>query len=230
MLAALEKVIAASPVKDAAFAEVSQLVEHLDALGVSEAAALADPSLTRGLEYYTGTVIEGTLPHGGVGSVMGGGRYDGLVSRFLDDPIPATGASIGLDRLITGLRNLGVDADERAGGVLVLAMPAVSHVESSRVAGELRAAGIAAELYVGDAMGKVGRQLAYANARGMAVAVLVGDGELKAGTATVKNLREGSEVRSTITSNEEYRAAGSTAGQQTVPRAELPAAVRAFLA
>lgn len=232
VLSSLEKSIRASDLRDQAISTTALLGEHLEALGVSEAAAVLDPSLTRGLEYYTGTVFEGALPHGGVGSIMGGGRYDGLVNRFLVESIPATGASIGLDRLITGLRNVGLNsvAGTVGAGVLVLVMPGVRESEASRVAAELRAGGLAAELYVGDAVGRMGRQLAYANARGMAVAVIVGEDELQNGTVTVKDLATGGQARSDIVSNEEYRLAGASAGQQTVPRPELASAVRALLA
>ena len=123
----------------AALAEVTELLEHLDALGISEAAVRFDPSLARGLAYYTGSVYEGTLVNAGVGSVLGGGRYDGLVSRFVDEQVPAVGASIGLDRLVTGLQNLQIDLGtaRTTTGVVVLVMPKVSPVEATRVAGEL---------------------------------------------------------------------------------------------
>jgi histidyl-tRNA synthetase len=159
---------------------------------------------------------------------VGGGRYDGLVSRFRDEAIPATGASIGLDRLVTGLRNvgLGISPAQARTGVIVLAMPGVPEPEASRVAAELRKGGVAAELYVGDAMGEVARQLAYANSRGMGVAVLLGETELKTGTVSIMDLREGDDRQD---ENDEYRSAGS-AGQQTVSRADLLPTVRAMLA
>ena len=230
VLAGTEKAIRPGPGKDKAISEVQLLCEHLDALGVSDEAARLDPSLARGLDYYTSTVFEGELPHGGVGSVMGGGRYNDLVNRFLDEPIPATGASIGLDRLVTGLRNIGLGAGERAitAEVLVLVMPGVPETESSRVAAELRAHRIGAELYVGDAMGKVARQLAFANARGISVAILLGEGEFTKGLVSIKDLREGSHTREGITEREAYRSAG-TLGQQTVPRAEMAQAVKRLL-
>jgi histidyl-tRNA synthetase len=214
----------------AALAEVRELLEHLEAFGVGEAAARFDPSLARGLAYYTGTVYEGTLARAGVGSVIGGGRYDGLVSRFSDDPIAAVGASIGLDRLITGLRNLGVELGTAAttAEVIVLVMPGVEAAHASRVAHELRTAGLATELYVGESVGKVGKQLAYANAQGFRVAVMIGAKELAAGTVTVKDLQAGSAARTGITDNTEFRKAGSS-GQQVVPRSEVVAAVRAVV-
>jgi histidyl-tRNA synthetase len=231
VMAALEKSVEPGPEKDSALAEVVSLCQHLDALGVADEAARLDPSLARGLDYYTNTVFEGILPDAGVGSVMGGGRYDDLVNRFLDDPISATGASIGVDRLVAGLGNLGLAARGRqnTAQVMVLVMPGVPETEASRLAAELRSGGVATELYLGDAMGKVGRQLGYANARGLSVAVLVGASELAQGTAAVKDLREGSGARAGLAEHDEYLAAG-TAGQQTVRRGELVATVRRLLA
>lgn len=214
----------------AALAEVRELLGHLEAFGVSEAAVRFDPSLARGLAYYTGTVYEGTLAKAGVGSVMGGGRYDGLVSRFSDDPVAAVGASIGLDRLITGLRNLGIELGTAAttADVIVLVMPGVDSTHASRAAHELRQAGLATELYVGESVGKVGKQLAYANAQGFRAAVMIGSNELKDGTVTVKDLRAGLEARAGIKDNAKFRTQGK-AGQQVAPRADLVAVVRSVI-
>jgi histidyl-tRNA synthetase len=214
----------------AALAEVRELLAHLEAMGVGEPEVRFDPSLARGLAYYTGTVYEGTLTGAGVGSVMGGGRYDGLVSRFSDDPVPAVGASIGLDRLVTGLRNLGLDLGTSglAAGVVVLVMPKVDPTVATRAAHELRRAGVPAELYVGEAAGKVGKQLAYANAQGFAVAVMIGGKEVDDDSVTVKDLRAGAESRAGITDNAEFRKQGA-AGQQTVPRAALVDTVQGIL-
>jgi histidyl-tRNA synthetase len=213
-----------------ALAEVRELLAHLDALGVSEAGARFDPSLARGLAYYTGTVYEGSLAGAGVGSVIGGGRYDGLVSRFSDDSVSAVGASIGLDRLITGLRNLGLElgTSNTTAPVVVLVMPGVDAVHASAAAHELRRAGLATELYVGESVGKVGKQLAYANAQGFRAAVMIGSNELRDDTVTVKDLQAGSEARAGITDNKEFRSAGKS-GQQVVPRADLVAAVKAVI-
>jgi histidyl-tRNA synthetase len=228
--AGLTKRVAEGPLAEAAFAQVRDLLAQLDALGVSEASARFDPSLARGLAYYTGTVYEGGLAGAGVGSVMGGGRYDGLVSRFSDEPVPAVGASIGLDRLITGVRNLGLEqgAADLVAQVLVLVMPNVDPVVASAAAHELRAAGIPSELYVGDAAGKVGKQLAYANARSFAAAVMIGGNEVRDNTVTIKDLGAGSQARAAIEDNKEFRAAGS-AGQQTVGRADMVTTVRSIV-
>ena len=230
ILSALDKEIKPGPEKEGALAELADLCRHLDALGVPDDAARLDPSLARGLAYYTNTVYEGSMPGAGVGSVMGGGRYDNLVNRFLDEPVYATGASIGLDRLVTGLKNLGLDAQAQrnTAQVIVLFMPGVPEPEANGLAAELRAHGIATELYLGDAMGKVGRQLAFANARGMSAAILLGEEELANGTVSIKDLREGGRAREGIAEHSSYLSAGTT-GQQTVGRAELVAAVRQVL-
>ncbi|GAB6901490.1 histidine--tRNA ligase [Kineosporia succinea] len=214
----------------AAVAEVREFLGHLKALGVSEAGVKLDPSLARGLAYYTGTVYEATLVGAGVGSIGGGGRYDGLVSRFSDDPVAAVGVSIGIDRLVTGLANLGIaySTAKTTADVVVLVMPKVDPVEATRVSALLREAGVATELYVGESVGKVGKQLAYANNQGFKAAVMIGGNEVKDGTVTVKNLIAGAESRAAIADNSEYRAA-KAAGQMTVPRAELLATVREIL-
>jgi len=211
---------------DTALAEVRALLGQLEALGVSERSARFDPSLARGLAYYTGTVYEGTLTQAGVGSVIGGGRYDGLVSRFSETPVAAVGASIGVERLVTGLRNLGLELGTTAttAGAIVLVMPGVDPAQATRAAHELRQAGVATELYVGESVGKVGKQLAYANAQGFRAAIMIGANELKDDTVTVKDLRAGIESRAAITDNKSFRSAGS-AGQQTVPRPDLVATV-----
>ncbi|MGH3912368.1 MAG: histidine--tRNA ligase [Pseudonocardiaceae bacterium] len=230
VVGALADRIAPGDLAHIALAEVNELLAHLEGLGVEESAARFDPSLARGLAYYTGTVYEGTLSQAGVGSVIGGGRYDGLVSRFRDESVPAVGASIGLDRLITGLRNLKVDlgTTRTAAQVLVLMMPKVEPALASTAAAQLRAAGIATELYVGDAVGKVGRQLAYANAQGFDVAIILGASEIQNNTVTIKDLREGLAARGDIMDNEQFRSAGS-AGQSTHPREQLTQRVAELL-
>lgn len=208
-----------------ALEEMTILADALNGLGVSEDEAVILSSLTRGLDYYTGPVFEAVLVNAGVGSVMGGGRYDDLVTRFADKRVPATGASIGLDRLITGLERLG--KLQRSGSiarVLVVTVPGVDLTESVKLAAELRAAGIPTEVYLGEADAKLSDQLAHANIRNIPIAVVIGPDELEAGTVAVKNLGLGHELRKEIESRDEYREAGRAA-QVTVPRADLVAVV-----
>jgi histidyl-tRNA synthetase len=163
--------------------------------------------------------------------VAGGGRYDGLAGRFTETPIPATGASVGLDRFISALRKLGKITD---GGsitsVLVVSIPGTPQTELLKLASELRGAGISTEIFFGQAGVKAGvkDQLSGANARGIPVAILMGEDELKAGTVSVKDLGAGKSARSEITDKDEYRKAGKM-GQVTVARAEVVATVRGIL-
>lgn len=205
-----------------ALAEMEELAEALDALGVAEAQAVFDPSLTRGLDYYTGPVFEMVLPDAPeFGSVGGGGRYNRLVERFLETPIPATGMSIGVDRLLTALEVLGVARPSPSvTEVIIMPFPGVRPADSLQLAMELRRAGIAAEVYFGKARAKLKQQLSYANAKGIPVAVIIGEDEIKSGTVSVKDLREGKKQRADIADHDKYKQAGKS-GQQTIPRTEL---------
>jgi histidyl-tRNA synthetase len=233
-LATVEAMCAALPateLSDGALAEMVKLAECLAGLGVHEADAIFDPTLARGLDYYTGPVFEAELTGAPeCGSVMGGGRYDGLVERFMDASVPATGASIGLDRFIDALTRCGkLDANLTTTKVMVVSMPGAAEAELLRAAFELRQAGIATEVYMGAETAGLGARMSFAGSRNIPVAVILGPDELAAGTAAVKDLRLGKEKRKDIKSNEEFRKAGRVA-QRTVPRAELIATVQEVLA
>jgi histidyl-tRNA synthetase len=198
-----------------------------------------DLSCVRGLEYYTGPVYEAELTakipneKGEIvqfGSVGGGGRYDGLVSRFMGQPVPATGFSIGVSRLMTALKNLGkLGQDEVLGPVLVTVMD--GDVESmgryQRFTQELRAAGIRAEMYQGN-WKKFGNQLKYADRRGSPVAIIQGGDERAQGVVQIKDLIEGKRLSGEIEDNAAWREA--RVAQETVPEAELVAKVKEILA
>ncbi len=213
----------------AAVAEMRDLADGLAALGVEEHEACFDPSLARGLDYYTGPVFEAILPTAReFGSVMGGGRYDGLVSRFVDRAVPSTGMAVGLDRLLAALRHLGL-AQSGATTVeaLIVSMGKVPRHETLRIAAELRAAGIATEAYFGQKMG-LKHQLAHADHYGIPVAVILGEDELAQGVVSIKDLTAGKQSREGIADHDAYRQAGKSA-QVTVPRAEMIAKVRELL-
>jgi histidyl-tRNA synthetase len=220
-----------SPLALEALDEMRELAAALDALGVGEANARFDPSLARGLDYYTGPVFEMILPQAPeFGSVMGGGRYDGLVSRFVDRPIPATGMSVGLDRLMAALAHLEVIAPATTPvEVLVVTIGNVPKAETLRLASELRAAGIRTETYFASRKKmQMGQQLSHADHYGIPVAVIIGEDELARGVVSVKDLRAGKEQRQDIQDREAYRQAGKT-GQKTVARAEMAVHIRALL-
>lgn len=230
-VARLAQILPQGPSANAALGEMRELAEALDALSVSEEHAAYDPSLARGLDYYTGPVFEVVLPDAPeLGSVGGGGRYDGLVGRFMDRPIPCTGISIGLDRLLAALEYLGVmPRAKTAVQALVVTMGKVPKTESLRVAAELRAANIRTEVYIASRsrMG-MGHQLSHADHYGIPIAVIIGEDEIAKGVVSVKDLLAGKERREAIDDREVYRKAGKT-GQVTVPRADMVKTVKDLL-
>ncbi|MBE7183505.1 MAG: histidine--tRNA ligase [Methylobacterium mesophilicum] len=205
--------------------------------GYDNGRVVIDPSVVRGLEYYTGPVYEAELTFpvtnedGEVvrfGSVGGGGRYDGLVSRFRGEPVPATGFSIGVSRLMTALKNLGkLEDTDATGPVVVLAMDkdTESLGRTQRMATALRDAGIKAEMYLGGAGMKA--QMKYADRRNAPCVVIQGADERGAGTVQVKDLIEGKRLSENITDNTEWRE--SRPAQETVPEAEMVETVRRVL-
>ncbi len=220
-----------SSIGDEALAEMMKLAECLESLGVQESEAIFDPTLARGLDYYTGPVFEAELPGAlECGSVGGGGRYDGLVERFMEASIPSTGASIGLDRFIDALSRCGkLPENLTTTQVMVVAFPGIPEVELLRVATELRGAGIATEVYMGAETAGLGARMSHAGNRNIPVAVILGQDELAAGTVSVKDLHRGIQQRKDMQSREEFRKAGRSA-QRTVARAEMIATVKEILA
>lgn len=212
--------------------ELSDIHAALRSLGVGDDRAFIDLSIVRGLEYYTGAVFEAelllqTTDERGqpvrFGSIGGGGRYDDLVARFTGERTPATGFSFGVTRLAAALKAAGRDlaADVR-GPVVVLILDQERVGDYFAVAGELRAAGIAAEVYLGTS--GMRPQMKYADRRLSPAAVIIGGDEFAAGTVTIKDLDLGRELASGVADNAAWRA--ERPGQFTVPRAELVSAIR----
>ncbi|TIS92348.1 histidine--tRNA ligase [Mesorhizobium sp.] len=218
--------------------ELATIASIVDSAGYGDGRVIIDTSIVRGLEYYTGPVFEAELlaeipnEDGQVvrfGSVGGGGRYDGLVSRFRGEPVPATGFSIGVSRLMTALKNLGkLDTSDVIAPVVVLVMD--KDTESlgryQKMVAELRAAGIRSEMYLGSAGMKA--QLKYADRRGSPVAIIQGGDERARGEVQIKDLIEGARMSAEIADNAEWRAARPA--QVTVAEADLVAEVRKILA
>ncbi|MBX3482623.1 histidine--tRNA ligase [Phenylobacterium sp.] len=234
-LAKLADVVGGSAEGDEGLAELAAIDAALKGLGVGAERAIVDPSVVRGLEYYTGPVFEAelllsTLDEKGqpmrFGSIGGGGRYDDLVARFTGERTPATGFSFGVSRLASALRAAGRDMARAARGpVVVIAFSPDRMADYFAVAREVRAAGIPAEVYLGSSGMKA--QMKYADRRLSPAAIIVGDDELAAGTVTVKDLDLGRELASKVSDNAEWRA--ERPGQQTIPRGELVAALRRIL-
>jgi histidyl-tRNA synthetase len=214
-----------------AVAEMRELDAALAALGISDHDAIFDPTLARGLAYYTGPIFEAYLADAPeMGAVIGGGRYNNLVDRFLEKSIPATGASFGLDRFTAALRKLkAVEAPGSLTQVLIIAFPGVPSSYSLKLASMLRKAGIRAEVYFGDPKAKMKDQLSFANLRQVPVAVIVGPDERNANQAAVKDLRAGLLARADVQDREAFRQAGKTA-QVTVGIDALVDTVKGLLA
>jgi histidyl-tRNA synthetase len=221
---------------NAGVVELAQIEALCGAAGYADRVRI-DPSVVRGLEYYTGPVFEAELlaeipnEEGQIvrfGSVGGGGRYDGLVSRFRGEPVPATGFSIGVSRLMTALKNLGkLDTSDIVAPVIVLVMD--KDTESlgryQRMVSELRQTGIRAELYLGGAGMKA--QIKYADRRGSPCVVIQGSQEREQGVVQLKDLVEGARISEGITDNKEWRE--SRPAQVTVSESDLVGAVRSII-
>jgi histidyl-tRNA synthetase len=193
--------------------------------------------VVRGLEYYTGPVyeVELTLPITGddgkpvrFGSVGGGGRYDGLVSRFRGEPVPATGFSIGVSRLLAALMHLGkIEAKPEPGPVIVTVLDRDRLADYQRMAATLRAARIRAELYLGP--GKFGPQMKYADRRRSPCVVIQGSDEKQRGEVQIKDLIVGAELAGLSKERDDYLRRQAEA-QFAVPEDRLVEAVRDVLA
>ncbi len=215
--------------------ELAAIREFVKASGYAIDRIRTDQSVVRGLEYYTGPVFEVELTFSAdgkdgsprFGSVGGGGRYDGLVSRFRGEPVPATGFSIGVSRLLAALEYLGkVDLKTEAGPVVVTVFDQDRIADYQQMVAKLRAAKIRAELYLGS--GKFGPQMKYADKRNAPCVVIQGSDEKAKGEVTIKDLIVGAELAKLEKGRDEYLQK-QTEAQRAVPEAELVDAVRAIL-
>ncbi|MGF7159679.1 histidyl-tRNA synthetase [Rhodoligotrophos appendicifer] len=222
--------------EDLAISETVQLLLHCKDAGYEQDRITFDPSVVRGLEYYTGPVFEAELlfdarnEEGEVtrfGSVGGGGRYDGLVERFRGEKVPATGFSIGVSRLYAALKHLGKIEDQGAAApVVVLVMDKERMGDYQAMVTELRQAGLRAEMYLGTSGMKA--QMKYADRRGSPCVIIQGGDELARGEVQVKDLVAGAEAAKAIEGRDEWREARPA--QVTVKRDALVAAVQEILA
>lgn len=169
--------------------ELQQVYQAALNLGVPDEVMQVDTTIVRGLDYYTGTVFETFLTDlPGFGSVMSGGRYDGLIGLFTNEEIPAVGISVGIDRLIAALEELKKLPPGRASAqVLVTIFDESGTTYAQRVAKELRQAGINAELWL-EPGAKLQKQIKYAERKGIGQVIVVGPAEAEAGTVNLKTL------------------------------------------
>jgi histidyl-tRNA synthetase len=218
--------------------ELQQILALCRASSYGEDRIRIDPSVVRGLEYYTGPVYEvelliETKDEKGrpvrFGSVGGGGRYDGLVSRFRGEPVPATGFSIGVSRLQAALALIGkLDDKPQVGPVVVTVFDKDRVADYQAMVAQLRNAGIRAELYLGNPK-NIGSQLKYADKRNAPCVIIQGGDEKARGEVTIKDLTLGAELAGQEKARDEYLQKQAQA-QRTVPQADLVKAVQAILA
>jgi len=235
-LARVGELVAKSPSGEAGAAELAQLLELCSAAGYPQARVGFDPAVVRGLEYYTGPVFEAELTfevrneEGQIvrfGSVGGGGRYDDLVARFTGQRVPATGFSIGVSRLQAAIAARGRAAAKAGiGPVVVLVMDRNELPRYQRLAQQLRAAKIPAEMYLGTSGMKA--QMKYADRRGAPCVVIQGSDERSRGEVQIKDLIEGARLSASIADSKEWREARPA--QFSVPEGELVSAVQSVLA
>ncbi|MGA2045433.1 MAG: ATP phosphoribosyltransferase regulatory subunit, partial [Roseiarcus sp.] len=227
---------------DSWYTELTEFVSCCYAAGYGTRRIRIDPSVVRGLEYYTGPVFEAELTFETpgedgkpirFGSVGGGGRYDGLVARFRGEAVPATGFSIGVSRLLAALRAIQspiVAASRKPGPVVVVVLDRDRLADYQRLVGRLRAEGIASELYLG--AGGLNAQLKYADRRGSLCAVIQGSNERDAAggpQVVIRDLVLGAQLADKSRDRADHLELRQRA-QATVPEAELVARVREVLA
>jgi histidyl-tRNA synthetase len=232
----IEDRIELGPAGKEGLAELRKISQLTRAVGYSDDRILIDPSVVRGLEYYTGPVFEVDLtfttdsnegpPR--FGSVGGGGRYDGLISRFRSEPVPATGFSIGVSRLLAALEYLGkVDPATEHGPVVVTVFDQDRIADYQNMVAKLHHAGIRAELYLGS--GKFGPQMKYADRRNSPCVVIQGSDEKARGEVTIKDLIVGAELAKSEKGREQHLQKQAQA-QRSVREDKLVEAVREVLA
>lgn len=193
--------------------ELIEIDAILSKTGYDEQRVVIAPSMIRGMGYYTGPIFEaeylGTYKDKKgqkrkVGSICGGGRYDGLVKNLIGLSVPATGASIGVDRLAEILTLVGKTPQNVDGPVLIANFDDNLMLEYQYIASELRKNNIEAEIYYG-AKKNLKHQLSYADKKNCPIAILLGEDEFKKGVVTMRNLKLGKHLADKITDKKEWR-------------------------
>ncbi|MEN3930216.1 histidine--tRNA ligase [Microvirga sp. W0021] len=236
-IANLTAVVSGSARGEEGVSELAEIGALLDAANYSDR-VIIDPSVVRGLEYYTGPVYEAELTFTVTnedgqptrfGSVAGGGRYDGLVGRFRSEPVPATGFSIGVSRLFSALKAVNsplVTGHEQPGPVVVLVMDKDQIAAYQKMVFTLRQAGIRSEMYLGSSGMKA--QMKYADKRSSPCVIIQGSNERERGEVEIKDLIEGARAAENLSTNAEWKAARPA--QFSVSEDKLVDAVKEVLA
>ena len=230
----LSKQFGSNDVFSEAIEELDQISSIIDVAGYDEKRIIVDPSVVRGLGYYTGPVYEADLTFDietnnsleKFGSVGGGGRYDDLITRLKGARVPSTGISVGVSRLSSALKYLKKqNINKEKLSVVVLVMDKEKRSLYYKIASQLRSAGIPSECYVGD--GGMKAQLKYADKRQARFALILGEDEEASSSITIKDLMAGKEASGEILDNEEWRS--GKVSQKTVPLDSLVKEIKTLL-
>ncbi len=189
----LQEITSAEPTES-----LKEILSLVSSLGVPEDTVSFDPTIARGLDYYTGMIFEIKIPEYGAGSIGGGGRYDELIEKLGGTNVPAVGMSFGFDRLVEAVQALSLDGDtEKSAQVLVTLFGAELTPKSLEVAAQLRASGISTEVYPNQDE-KLGKQFAYADKRQIPQVIVVGPNEIKNKTVVLKSMESGEQTEMTV--------------------------------
>jgi histidyl-tRNA synthetase len=172
--------------------ELTQLTQFAAEMGVKPERLQVDLTMVRGLEYYTGPIFETVVTEPKIGSLTGGGRYDGLVGLFSKTSLPVTGTTVGIERIIDVMDELNMypsDLGKTVVDVFVTVFDEERRATSLATAMELRALGLNTELWYD--IDSLGKQLKYASARGIPTVIIIGPDEAAANVVTVRDLVSG---------------------------------------
>ena len=193
VLTSLSQIAASSELAQAGIARLRQILDGAKAAGIADSAVQIDLSIARGLDYYTGVIFETFLTElPKIGSVCSGGRYDNLAELYTKQQLPGIGASLGLDRLLAAMEELGKLPDAKTpADVLILFFDAERLNDYIKMSVELRNAGVKVELYPEPK--KIKAQMQYADRKGFKYVVIAGSKEFEEGKVQIKNLADGSQ-------------------------------------
>ncbi len=185
---ALERALGPIEVASKAIKELRDFLRCLEPLGVPLSAVSFDPCLARGLDYYTGLIYESVVEEPRIGSLTGGGRYDRLIGMFAGREIPATGTTVGLERILTAMEDLGMLPQPKSGvQVLVALQDGSLEGEALSLSRELREAGLRCEVTL-KAQSSLREQLAYAAAKDIPWVLILGPDELAKGAVSLRDM------------------------------------------
>ena len=215
--------------------ELKEMDSLFIAMGYDDSTIIFDPTVVRGMSYYTGPVFEANLTFEikdekgrkkEFGSIAGGGRYDDLIGRFKGQKVPATGISIGVDRLLAALTFINPDSQQNLQSPVVVTVMDKDRIEEYlKITSELRGAGISTEIFLGG--GGFQKQMRYADKREALIAVIAGSEEFDKNSVTIKDLMLGRELSKDLSDRKEWLS--EQPSQVTVPRSDLIKAVKEII-